>query len=174
MMKAFPLAASLAAVAQSLGACSSKPKPVAAVEPTPPALAPEPERRVEAAPTAEDPRALMRQRAGETFQTIYFPYDQAVLDEKAKATLANIRKFMSDYPEVKVKVEGHADERGTPDYNLALGDQRAKAIQDYLHSLGVPKSTLITVSYGEEKPAQEGDNESAYGLNRRAEFQPDF
>ncbi len=69
---------------------------------------------------------------------------------------------------MKVVIEGHADERGTPEYNIALGERRAQAVEDYLHNLGVQDSQTSTVSYGEEKPLVDASTESAYAKNRRA------
>jgi peptidoglycan-associated lipoprotein len=153
--------------------CSSKPKPAVAQEPSAPEMSAQPSHTAQNGNADDDARRQrMAQRAKEAFQTIYFPYDQATLDEKAKATLANVRAFLTEYPEVSVSVQGHADERGTTEYNLALGEQRANTVATYLSSLGVPKSNLNTMSYGEEKPAQEGHLESTWRLNRRAEFAP--
>jgi peptidoglycan-associated lipoprotein len=112
--------------------------------------------------------------AREVFQTIYFPLDQSVLDAKARTILTGIRKFMNEHPEVAFTVSGHCDERGTGEYNLALGEQRARAITRYLADLGVPDSRMKTLSYGEERPASEGHSESSWALNRRAEFTPEF
>jgi peptidoglycan-associated lipoprotein len=153
--------------------CSSKPKPAAAQEPSAPELAAQPSSYADAGNADDEARRLrMAQRAKEVFQTIYFPYDQSILDEKAKATLADVRAFLTEYPGVSVSVQGHADERGTTEYNLALGEQRANSVASYLYALGVPKSNLNTVSFGEEKPAQEGHLESTWKWNRRAEFAP--
>jgi peptidoglycan-associated lipoprotein len=152
--------------------CTAKPKPSAAREPSAPEMA-APAPVSEGKPTVEDARRQrMLQRAGEVFKTIYFPYDQATLDERARQTLAEVRGFLMEYPEVPVTVEGHADERGTTDYNMALGDQRAGVVAAYLASLGVPKTNVKSVSYGEEKPAREGHSEADWKLNRRAEFAP--
>jgi peptidoglycan-associated lipoprotein len=154
-----------------LAACARKPAPAAAArEPEAPRLAePAP---APATPGPDDRRERMLARAREAFQTLYFPYDQAVLDEKAKAVLQQVRAFLAEYPEVSVKLEGHADERGTTEYNLALGEKRARIAAAYLIDLGAPKSSLGTVSYGEEKPAREGHSEAEWGLNRRVEFAP--
>jgi peptidoglycan-associated lipoprotein len=152
--------------------CTAKPKPSAAREPSAPEMAaPAPVSEAKA-PEGDARRQRMLQRAGEVFKTIYFPYDQATLDEQARQTLAEIRSFLMEYPEVPVTVEGHADERGTTDYNMALGDKRAGAVAAYLAGLGVPKSNVKSVSYGEEKPAHEGHTEEDWKLNRRAEFAP--
>lgn len=163
----------LAACIATLG-CSSKPKPASIKEPQAPALSASEPSRGGGNQDEEARRQRMLQRAKEVFQPIYFPYDQAILDANSRSILGNVRAFLMDYPEVSVTVEGHADERGTTDYNLALGGQRANSISIYLESLGVPKSNLRTVSYGEERPAREGHSEQDWGLNRRAEFQPGY
>jgi peptidoglycan-associated lipoprotein len=152
--------------------CAAKPKPDPAREPAAPEMA-APMPAVDAnGPDGDARRQRMLQRAREVFQTIYFPYDQAALDERARQTLAEVRGFLLEYPEVSVSIEGHADERGTTEYNLALGDQRAGAVATYLAALGVSKSSLRSVSFGEERPAREGHSEADWKLNRRAEFAP--
>lgn len=145
----------------------------------------EPKVREEAAnpsPSLEDPRVsdeeLRRQRlmqeAAAVLKTIYFPLDQSTLDAKARGDLAGIHRFLISNPEVYITVAGHCDERGTDKYNLALGEKRAKAISAYLTSLGVPETRVRTISYGEERPAAEGQAEDAWKLNRRAEFTPEY
>lgn len=99
---------------------------------------------------------------------VYFAFDSYALDSSAQQTLRSQAAWMQKYPNVTAVVEGHADERGTREYNLALGERRAKAAYDYLVSLGVPASRLSTVSYGKERPAVVGSNEAAWSQNRRA------
>lgn len=101
---------------------------------------------------------------------IFFDYDQYSLRGEARDRLAKNAEFMSEHPELIFTIEGHCDERGTNEYNLALGDRRASAAKDYLVSLGVDGERLRTVSYGEERPFCEQANESCYQLNRRAHF----
>jgi peptidoglycan-associated lipoprotein len=121
---------------------------------------------------------LRRQRimaeAKEVFQTIYYPLDQSTLDVKAKSILTAVSRFMKEHNEVSVTVAGHCDERGTEEYNIALGEQRARAVTRYLADLGVPESRMKTLSYGEERPASEGHSETSWALNRRAEFSPEY
>lgn len=102
-------------------------------------------------------------------ETIYFAFDSWQLDDSAKATLSRDAQLLKENT-VKVVVEGHADERGTTQYNLALGERRAAAVKTYLLSLGVPRTQLSTVSYGNERPAVPGHDESAWSKNRRAEI----
>lgn len=104
---------------------------------------------------------------------IYFDYNSYALRPDALSTLkTNADKFKSDPNLVNayIQIEGHCDERGTQEYNLALGEKRALAARDYLTRLGVSGDRIITISYGEEAPADPGHNESAWALNRRCEF----
>ena len=101
---------------------------------------------------------------------IYFDFDQYVLTDTAKNGLANNAKLLKAAPGVRVKVEGHCDERGSDEYNLALGEKRALATKNYLVSLGVAASRLNIISYGEEMPLDPAKTESAWAKNRRAEF----
>ncbi|RMF83721.1 MAG: peptidoglycan-associated lipoprotein Pal [Nitrospinota bacterium] len=103
-------------------------------------------------------------------QKVYFEFDKATLTEEAKRTLQENAAWLRQHPEVKVQIEGHCDERGTIEYNLALGDRRAQAVKEYLVSLGIAPTRLVTVSYGEERPVDPGHNETAWAKNRRAEF----
>lgn len=108
------------------------------------------------------------------FRPIYFPFDQSTLTEEGKATAEAIAQLMLEAPEMSVRIEGHADERGTNEYNLALGERRALAVQQYLVSYGIDAARLPVLSYGEERPAVDGKDESAWVKNRRAEFSPSF
>lgn len=101
---------------------------------------------------------------------VHFSYDEFVLNDEAKGNLEFKAKYLSSHPDVKLQIEGHCDERGSNQYNLALGDKRANATKDYLVMLGVPVEQLTTISYGEEKPAVAESNEDAWAKNRRSEF----
>jgi len=100
--------------------------------------------------------------------TIYFDTDMFNVDAEDQAALREQANYLSQYPNARASIEGHADERGTRDYNLALGDRRANAAKNYLISLGVPAERLTTVSYGKERPIAVGSNEQAWARNRRA------
>jgi peptidoglycan-associated lipoprotein len=100
--------------------------------------------------------------------TVYFGTDEHVLDEQSKATLAAQARWMLANPNVRASIEGHADERGTREYNMALGERRANSARDYLVSQGVPTSRLLVTSWGKEKPVATGSDESAWAQNRRA------
>ena len=100
--------------------------------------------------------------------TVYFGFDSAELSGKAQATLDRQAAFLNVNPALVVIVEGHADERGTREYNLALGDRRATAVRDYMLAKGLNSARIRTVSYGKERPAVSGSNEDAWEKNRRA------
>ncbi len=101
---------------------------------------------------------------------IHFDYDRAVLTDEARAALEKHALWLQSHREAKVTVEGHCDERGTTEYNLALGEQRARAAQEYLVSLGVAGARLRTVSYGKERLLDTTGTEQARAKNRRAHF----
>jgi peptidoglycan-associated lipoprotein len=102
---------------------------------------------------------------------IYFDFDTALIKDESKLTLQTIADYLEKNPGSSVTIGGHTDERGTTEYNLALGDQRAKASHDYLVRLGVDPSRIKTISYGEERPAKIGHDESSWQKNRRDEFE---
>ncbi len=101
---------------------------------------------------------------------IPFGYDSAELSDEARATLEQHARWLQAHPEARVSVEGHCDERGTVEYNLALGEQRAKTTAEYLGTLGIAADRLTTVSYGKERPIDAGHDEAAWTRNRRAHF----
>lgn len=155
----------MTAVALSLGACARKAPPV---ETTPPAPVTN--------PNSTDPNSLevvelpalqadLVAKAGS--DTIYFGTDEYAIDPAAQATLAAQAKWLLANPNVRASIEGHADERGTREYNQALGERRANAARDYLLSQGVPANRLVTTSWGKERPVATGSNEAAWAQNRR-------
>ena len=101
---------------------------------------------------------------------VFFGYDRSDLTTQAQATIEALATWMNTYPSVTLSVEGHCDERGTREYNLALGERRANAVRDYLIALGVDPNRLTTISYGKERPAVLGSNEEAWAQNRRSVF----
>lgn len=104
------------------------------------------------------------------FDDVRFDFDKSELTEDGRRTAQVVADYMKKNPKAKVQVEGHCDERGTAEYNMALGERRATAVMTYLVSLGVPKAALSTVSFGKEKPLDPGNNEGAWAKNRRAHF----
>lgn len=101
---------------------------------------------------------------------VFFDFDSSELKPQARSTIEALAAWMNEHPGVALTIEGHADERGTREYNLALGDRRANAVRDYLAALGISGNRLNTISYGKERPAVPGSNESAWAQNRRAVF----
>jgi peptidoglycan-associated lipoprotein len=99
---------------------------------------------------------------------IFFALDQFDVDAEDQATLQSQAAWLQQNPAVRVTIEGHADERGTRDYNIALGERRANAAKNYLASLGIDPGRITTVSYGKERPAALGSDEAAWAQNRRA------
>lgn len=99
---------------------------------------------------------------------VFFALDSSSLSEESKATLMRQVEWLKNYPNVKVTVEGHADERGTREYNLALGERRANAAKKFVVGAGIDSSRVSTISYGKERPAVLGEGEEVWKMNRRA------
>ena len=104
------------------------------------------------------------------FQTINFDFDKFNLRSDARSSLDFNYNLLREFTDVIVKIEGHCDERGTVEYNLSLGEKRAKAAQDYLVGLGIDANRISIISYGKERPIDSGSNEDAWAKNRRCEF----
>lgn len=104
--------------------------------------------------------------------TVYFEFDQARLTADARKKLSDNASWIKSNPNVTVQIEGHTDERGSVEYNLSLGERRAKSVKSYLESLGVESRRMTIISYGEEKPVANGEGEDAWSKNRRANFVP--
>ncbi len=110
------------------------------------------------------------ERAAFENEDIFFAYDSSALTTQAQDILRKKAAFLKSNANVKVTVEGHCDDRGTNEYNLALGEARARSAKAFLVDLGVPAARLATISYGEERPAVRGTTEDAWTKNRRAHF----
>ncbi|MFQ5669849.1 MAG: peptidoglycan-associated lipoprotein Pal [Acidobacteriota bacterium] len=106
----------------------------------------------------------------ERLRTVYFDFDQATLTQEARSALDHNADLLRSRPALRVRIEGHCDERGTVEYNLALGDRRAHSALDYLAQHGVDKARIDVVSFGEERPVDLGHNEASWAKNRRADF----
>jgi len=102
--------------------------------------------------------------------TVYFDFDEAGIRNNQETVLEDNAACLSAFRDDHAIIEGHCDDRGTESYNLALGERRARSVRDYLERLGIESERLTVVSYGELRPAARGSNESAWRLNRRAEF----
>ncbi|HEY5648993.1 MAG TPA: peptidoglycan-associated lipoprotein Pal [Nitrospiria bacterium] len=101
---------------------------------------------------------------------VYFDYDDSRIKQESRATLERMASLLRGASDVNIQIEGHCDERGTNEYNLALGERRARSIKDFLVALGVNSSQLTTISYGEERPSCSETSESCYSKNRRGHF----
>lgn len=176
----------LVVIAITAGACAKKKPPVA--KPMPPAAGtgtgtgtgatPEPptpvnEPAVPPEPSIEDPLSVTdidKINQNSPFQPVFFALDSTEVDGTGQQILTVNAAILKKYPEWVITIEGHADERGTAEYNLALGTRRAGAAKTYLISLGVPAERLRTISYGKEFPFDPSHTESAWSQNRRAHF----
>lgn len=119
---------------------------------------------------AAEAGAAVTQEKPSPFQDIWFDFDKSVVRADAKPILSAVADYMKKNKGAKLLIEGHCDERGTSEYNMALGDRRAESARAYLASLGVPASALSTVSFGREKPLAPGHTEDSWAKNRRAHF----
>jgi peptidoglycan-associated lipoprotein len=140
--------------------------------PEPPSPAEEPMIPREPMPEASDLNAkdLDTLNRESPFQPVFFPYDSSEVDAQGQTALNANAEILKQYPNWTITVEGHCDERGTAEYNLALGERRALAARNYLVSLGIAADRLRTISYGKEFPFDPGHNEAAWARNRRAHF----
>jgi peptidoglycan-associated lipoprotein len=105
-------------------------------------------------------------------ETVFFDYDQWSIREDQKTILNQNAGWLKANPQVRVRLEGNCDQRGTAEYNLALGQKRADAVKTFLEGLGVSRNRVETISYGFERPSDRGQNESAWAKNRRVDFAP--
>lgn len=103
-------------------------------------------------------------------ERVHFEFDRSRITDEAAAVLQRKAEVLQEHPELRITIEGHCDERGSLEYNMALGQRRAQSVQRYLTGLGVSDEMFSTVSYGEERPIAQGANEEAWARNRRAEF----
>jgi len=123
---------------------------------------------VEAVALTEEEKLIEQYSSAILETTILFEFDKSTISPEFALILDAHAKFLVDNADKSVTVEGHADEKGTPEYNIALGERRAIAVSNYLQNMGVAEDQIKVVSYGEEKPANFGHNESAWAENRRA------
>jgi len=164
------IAIALVAGALALAGCAKK---APAPAPAPPAPAPAPAPTPTPTPTPPPPPPPAPAAPTTTvadLKTVYFALDSWALDDATRATLDANARILRDNTAITVRVEGHCDERGTVEYNMSLGQKRADAVRDYLVGAGVAQNRVSTISYGKERPAVEGHDESAWSKNRRAEF----
>jgi peptidoglycan-associated lipoprotein len=173
MKKVLMLSASLITAA-SFVACADKPEPV--VEPEP-IISSSVTPSSSAAPVVikEDPREVRRKYLQGLLdklmsEDVYFDYDQAELSPAARQLLAEVGEILIREKAFTIELQGHTDDRGTESYNMRLGDKRSQIVFDYLTGLGVANTMLTTVSFGEEAPKNQGEDEESYAKNRRAHF----
>ncbi|MGK2860146.1 MAG: peptidoglycan-associated lipoprotein Pal [Thermoanaerobaculia bacterium] len=169
-------------VALAFGACKSTtkdvkapepPAPVQDIEPSVPATVDQPQDFVQEEPTSEmlpDNAEELNRMAQEKgwIRDAFYEYDSSTLTDQAREALQASASWLKGYPQYGLIVEGHCDERGTEQYNLALGERRAYAAKEYLVSLGIDAERVRTQSFGEERPFDTGSTESAFAKNRRA------
>jgi len=128
------------------------------------------------APVAVETETFIFSPSGSDFgqagglQTVNFEYDKSTLTKLAQEILKSNAQWLKNNMDVYIQIEGHCDNRGTIEYNLALGERRALAVRNYLIQLGISSSRILTISYGEEKPLCTNDNENCWSKNRRSNF----
>ena len=115
-------------------------------------------------------RFVAMEQLKKNFERVYFEFDSALLTKDSRDALADNVQIMNRFPELAVEVEGHCDDRGSIEYNLALGERRAYAIKRYMVTAGLPDDRISTISYGEERPIELAQTGPAHQMNRRAEF----
>jgi peptidoglycan-associated lipoprotein len=157
--------------------CKKKPK---SVPPPPPQAQEQPKVEKVEAPVIQEPtlseEELFLQKSVDQINLekplgmIYFEYDKSVIRDDARSTLDANASWLKKFRSVKIRIEGHCDERGTEEYNIALGEKRAKSAQDYLLSLGVGSERMKIISYGKSQPINPGHDEGSWQMNRRAQF----
>lgn len=142
----------------SLGACSSK----------------KPKVQKEAPATSMDGDVILNGSSDDGnaghLKTVHFLYNESTLDQRAKNVLKANAEYLKSHPTVSVQIEGHCDERGSRQFNLALGERRAKIVRDYLTALGIKSKRLAVMSWGNEKPLSDGSDEGSWSKNRRGNF----
>ena len=153
----------VAACAVSVTACASKPKPTPATPTPPPSYPTQPAQPP--GPTGPIPGSV-QDFVVNVGDRVYFDTDEYSIRADAQPVLSGQAQWLNRYPAVKVRIEGNADERGTREYNLALGARRANAIRDFLIAQGVAASRIETISFGKEKPIDAGTTEEAWAKNR--------
>lgn len=157
--------------------CKKKPKEV---PPPPPQVKEQPKIEKVEQPVMREPvlseeelylqKSLEQINKEKPLASVYFDYDKAMIREDAKPVLETNASWLNKFKTIKILIEGHCDERGTEEYNLALGEKRAKAAMDYLTTLGISSDRVKIISYGKSQPADPGHNEAAWQKNRRDQF----
>jgi peptidoglycan-associated lipoprotein len=150
--------------------CRKQPPPAVAAAPQAPPATQNPVQQVSTAQPTNDNAQLEAQVRGTLEQMVFFDYDESSIRDDSKQLLDAKIPLLRQYPGFSIVIEGHADDRGSTEYNLALGTRRAVSVMDYLTGFGLNASRFRTFSYGEERPLAQGEGESVWARNRRAEF----
>ena len=170
----------------TVNACHKRPPAIASTRPpatttapVPPSSSPRSSNTTAAAPEAAaaltesqlfDRMTLDQLNASQPLNDVFFEYDRNTLRDEARQVLERDAQWLSKWPQTKIRIDGHCDERGTTEYNLALGDQRAITVRDYLMGLGISPDRIQTVSLGRESPFCTSTGESCWAQNRRGHF----
>ncbi len=175
MIRSTPLLVLLAATAFASGACKKKPPVVAPVASNPVAPPTEPTRGGTSGPTTppDNSADVARKNAAARaalLSPVYFEYDADDLRDDARASLDDKVKIMTANPQLRIRIAGHTDERGSDEYNIALGRRRAETAKRYLADRGIDASRIETTTLGREQPAMQGSSEESWAKNRRDEF----
>ena len=162
------MSVSIAVALSALTGCSSKKQ----VEPPPQQETRRPEPQRPAPPQVEPKKAEPEETVPRdlAFATVYFDFDRSNIRPDQQSVLEQNARMMSRYETVRVRLEGHCDERGTEEYNMALGQRRADSVEQFLIDYGISRNRISTISYGEMRPAAQGQNETAWSRNRRVEI----
>ncbi len=176
-MKKLLVLVSILALLFSVSACKKK---VTVTPPPPPPVEEKPKAEPEKVPTIKEPelteeeifrmKSLEELNRESPLQRIHFDFDKYFIRDDMKPILEKNAEWLKKFPSVKILIEGHCDERGTEEYNMALGEKRAKSTMNYLISLGISPEKIKIISYGKSRPLDPGHNEEAWALNRRADF----
>jgi len=166
-MKKLVLLAMLGLMAFVLYGCPGGPPPPGPTVDTTATVVPE---DTATPPPPPPPPPPPKQLKESQFQTVYFDFDKSDLRPDAKKALDADYALLKEFPNAIVQIQGNCDERGTVEYNLSLGERRAKSVQAYLIGLGIDAARLQTISFGEERPVDPGHNEAAWAKNRRVDF----
>ncbi|MBW8733771.1 MAG: peptidoglycan-associated lipoprotein Pal [Asticcacaulis sp.] len=162
----------VAFVLTSVAACSEKPKAVVTAPPPPMAQPSQPAAPPAVRPVTTQPAGIVpgsqQDFVVNVGDRVYFDTDQSSIRTDAQGILAAQAAWLNRYPSVRIRIEGNADERGTREYNFALGARRAQAVSEFLTSKGVDPSRVATISYGKEQPINPGSDEDAWAQNRNA------
>jgi peptidoglycan-associated lipoprotein len=164
----------LATAALAASACASNPPPEPPPAPqesavvTPPVTPPTAPARPTPPPMAGAAAGSKADFAAKATDRVYFDYDAYNIDGEDQRSLAGQVAWLKQFPSTRVEVQGHADERGTRDYNIALGERRAQSVKSYLVSQGISEGRIQTISFGKDKPLDPGHDESAWSRNRNA------